>query len=129
MGGSSRMVAGLEVFVGTAVVLSLTACGSPPPPRAELEVAQTSVQEARQADAPEHAPGPFVLAEDKLKRAQDAFEKGDYTSARRLAEESAVDAKFAEAATYSAIADARVAELKKSIQILREELQRQQPGT
>lgn len=121
---------GARIVPSLLVGLGLAACGTtPPPPETELTAARAAVEQAGDADAAEHAPGPFTLAQDKLARAQDAMEQEDYTTARRLAEQAEVDAQFAAAEARSEVARARAEELRESIRILREEIERQRPRT
>jgi hypothetical protein len=108
--------------------IGLAGCESTPPPDADMRAAEIAVGEANEAQAAEYAAGPFVLAQNKLDRARDAFEQEDFDTARRLAQQAEVDAQFAEASARSEIANARVAELRESIRILREEIERQGPG-
>ncbi len=121
-------VSGTRAIIALLAGIGLAGCESTPPPSADLRAAEIAVGEAAEARAAEYAAGPFVLAQDKLDRAREAFEQEDYDTARRLAQQAEVDAQFAEASARSDIANARVAELRESIRILREEIERQRPG-
>lgn len=118
---------GARLVLGLVVGLGVTACGTTSPPRTDLTAAETAVEQAGEAGAAEHASGPFTLAQDKLARARDAVQQEDYTTARRLAEQAEVDARFAAASARSEVSKARADELRESIRILREEIERQQP--
>lgn len=131
LGGAHSMIsctkiAGVKGLLAIVVGLGLTGCGATLPPRAELTAAEVAISGAREADATEYAAGPFALAQDKLARAQDALAREDHTTARRLAEQAEVDAQFAEAVARSEVTHARAAELRESIRILHEEIERQQ---
>jgi hypothetical protein len=54
---------------------------------------------------------------------------GENVEARRLAEQALVDAQLAEAEARSAVARENAAELRQSIETLREELARRGPAT
>lgn len=125
----SRRVALLSGFVGLVIGPGLSACGGTPPPRTELTAAEVAVGEAEEARAAEHASGSFTLAQDKLARARAAVEEQEFVTARRLAEQAEVDAQLAEAEARSEVARARAAELRESIRILEEEIERQRSPT
>jgi hypothetical protein len=130
MSAWSGEIPGVRALIGLMVALGLAACGTTsPPPETELTAARAAVEQASDADAAEHAPGPFTLAQDKLARAEDAMEQEDYITARRLAEQAEVDAQFAVAEARSEVARTRAEELRESIRILREEIERQRPQT
>lgn len=122
-------VVDIRNLIGVSVALGLAACGTTSPPPADLTAAEAAVEQAGDADAAERAPEPFTLAQDKLARAREAAEQEDHTTARRLAEQAEVDARLAAATARSEIAKARAAELRESIRLLREEIERQRPRT
>jgi hypothetical protein len=109
--------------------IGVGACGSIPPPRAELSAAEVAVQGAVEADAAQYAPTHLTLAQDKLTRARAAMDAREFVAARRLAEQAEVDAQLAEATARSALAQAHAAELRETIRLLREEIERQQRQT
>jgi Domain of unknown function (DUF4398) len=91
-GRAARSLFGAGIIVGT-----VAACSSAPAPVAEMSAAQTAVTGAEEADAAKYAPSDLDRARDKLIRAQAAMQEEENEQARRLAEESLVDARLAEA--------------------------------
>lgn len=102
--------------------LALGACASNPP-LAEVAAAKTMVSEA-QPLASRYAPNELVAAQEKLARAEAALARYDYDPARRLAREAEVDAKLARSIAESERARLAVAESNKSIEDLKQELNR-----
>jgi hypothetical protein len=111
------------------VLLALSGCGTIPPPRAELSAAEVAVEGAEQADAAQFAPAQLSLAQDKLGRARAAMDAREFVAARRLAEQAEVDAQLAEAEARSELARAHAAELRETIRLLRDEIERQRRQT
>jgi hypothetical protein len=109
---------------GVTMLLGLAACASGPAPEREVAAAEVAVENAEEANAAAHAPGPYALARDKLERAREAMGEGENEEALRLAEEALVDADLAEARARSQVAQENAAELRASIETLREELDR-----
>ena len=103
-GASGLHVDWRGIMIGAGLVIGVAACASDPAPEAEL-------------------------ARDKLDRARDAMEDGENLEARRLAEQALVDAQLAEAQARSEVARQNAAELRASIETLRDELARQAPRT
>jgi Domain of unknown function (DUF4398) len=116
-------------MIGAGLVVGLAACASDPAPEAELAAAEVALDEAEEANAPAQASGPYELARDKLDRAREAVEDDDMVEARRLAEQALVDAQLAEAQARSEVARQNAAELRASIEALRDELARNVPRT
>lgn len=111
--GISMIAAGLGILGG---------CASVPPPRGEIAKATFAVGEAQESEAPQYAPAELRNARKKLKAADNAMAEKDYEKARRLAESALVDAQFAKTKTQAEIQRQDVEELRKSIEILRREL-------
>jgi Domain of unknown function (DUF4398) len=114
----------LRVTAGAAMLLGLAGCASGPAPEREVAAAEVAVEGAEEANAAARAPAPYALARDKLERAREAMGEGENEEARRLAEEALVDADLAEARARSQVAQENAAELRASIETLREELDR-----
>jgi hypothetical protein len=89
-----------------------------------MATAEQALRDAEEANAPALAPGPYALARDKLERAREAMADDDNEGARRLAEQALVDAELAEAQGRSKVAQENAAELRASIEALRDELDR-----
>jgi hypothetical protein len=110
-------------------MLGLGACSSVPPPEQQLANADAAVREAEEANAASEAPAPLRRARDKLEQARNAMEAEEYVDARRLAEQAAVDAELAEVQARSTVAQENVEELRRSIELLREEATQKAPTT
>jgi hypothetical protein len=110
-------------------MLALGACSSVPPPEQQLATADSAVREAEEANAASEAPAPLRRARDKLQEARNAMQAEEYVDARRLAEQAAVDAELAEVQARSTIAQENVEELRKSIELLRQEATQKAPAT
>ena len=113
-----RTWAWAAVIAGT----SLVACATPP--TAELAKAELAVEKAETGDPASLAPSELHGAREKLDQAQEANQHEEYDQARRLAEEALVDAELAEARAHSDAARADAREVHKSVETLREELDR-----
>lgn len=112
----------LGILVTTAGLGGLSSCASIPPPHGEVAEATFAVSEAQEAEASQYAPAELRSARKKLKAAESAMAEEDYEKARRLAEQALVDAQLAEAKAQAEIQRQGVEELRKSIEILRREL-------
>lgn len=106
------------------VVIALAGCASVPPPKEQMAVSQTAVDNAINSDTTQFAPVELQAARDKLQEAQRAMAKEDYARAKRLAEEAEVDARLAQAKAHSAQAEKALAEAKGANDVLRQEMQR-----
>ncbi len=111
------------VAAAVASAAGLAACASVPPPRAQLASARAMVSQA-QAVAAREAPGELNIAQAKLARAEQAMKRDDYVNARIYAEQAEVDAKYAWTLAENARTQRAAAEVGKSIDALRHELQR-----
>lgn len=109
----------LGVSLTTAGLLSLVGCAGAPPPRGEMAAGALAVSEAQQAQASQYAPAELYIARQKMETAKQAMNDGDYTKARRFAEQALVDAQLAEAKAQAEIQRQNVEELRKSIESLR----------
>jgi hypothetical protein len=70
------------------------------------------------------APAELHVAQGKLASAETAMQRGDYSLARRFAEEAEVDAKLAWASAENARAQRAAAEVDQGVKALRNELDR-----
>lgn len=95
-------------------------------PIENISNAETAVKVAKESNATIHAPLELRLAEEKLNGAQAAIEQEEFVKAQRLADEALMDAKLAEAKSLSEKAKKRVQEVRESIDMLRQELERTQ---
>ena len=108
-----------------ALVAVASGCASSkPPPTAQLAESRTVIAQAEQTGADRYAPLELRKAKQKLDEAERLASKGDYDSARRMAEQAAVDAELAETLAQSQKAQAAVQEIRATIEALRQEIRR-----
>lgn len=107
-----------------AAVAFVAGCASQPPPVEQMATSRTAVEEAQRAGANEHAPVELRDAQQKYAAANAAMGRQDYDQARRLAAEASADARLASTKAQTARAQAAVAEVNKSLDVLRTELQK-----
>lgn len=115
----------------TAIALSallFAGCASKPqPPTEQLQAAELAISTAEQARVADYASPELGEARDKLAAARNAVGKEEMGKAQRLAEQARVDAELATAKAAAAKAKAVNNELDKSIDTLKQEMQRN-PG-
>jgi hypothetical protein len=117
-------------LLGLALLaLLVSGCTSARVPPPDLSGPRSAVADADQAGAAEAAPLELRNARLKLEQAQSAINRGDFERARIFAEQAQVDAKYAEARARSVRAQNAVDELRESIRVLREEIERSRQGT
>lgn len=118
-----------QALLGAALcgaVLTLAACASgPPPPTAQMAVANAAVAHATAAGSAEYAPTEMNMAREKLNRATTAMAAKDHENATRLAHEAQLDAQVAEAKTEAAKAQKAATAMQDAGRALREEMARQ----
>ena len=115
----SILILGLLVLTGCATTKQ--------PPTGKMALSQAAVEKASSAGAYEYAPLELKTARDKIELAKAATQSKDYETAERLLEEATVDAELAEAKSKTVKSQKVVDELKMSIDMLREEIQRKLP--
>lgn len=107
------------------VVPLLTACASQPPvPSEQLAVARSALTNAEDAGARDHAELELRQARQKLEQAEQARQRGDNKTARQLAEQAEMDARFAAFRARSKRTNDAVDELERGIAELRTEVTR-----
>lgn len=111
----------LPMIVGIGLI---AACGSTNPPTQQLTETRMVIEQAEQVGAEEYAPLELRNAGIKLEQARAASEAKEYEKAIRLAEQARVDAELAEVKALSAKSQKAAAELKESIRVLQQELER-----
>lgn len=99
-----RLGAGLTAVTA----LALASCASVPPPDGAMNMAQTHLQAARDADASDYAPVDLGFAQDKFQQAQTAMAQRDYAAAGQLATEAQADADLARAKARLAAVRAKI---------------------
>lgn len=114
-----------NVCLVTLLMIVLAGCAvQVPAPEKQVTLATQSISEAERSGAVEFAPLELKSARDKLSQAKVAMANEENLKAGRLADEALADANLAEARARSAKSQQVVEELKESIRILREELNR-----
>lgn len=113
-------------LVGVLVgALALGACASTPqPPSRALQAAESAIATAEQARVADYASAELTLAREKLAAARSAVRNEEMLQAEYLAEESRVHAELASARAEEIKAKAVNDEMQKSIDTLKQEMQR-----
>lgn len=106
-------------------VSMLIACAGVAPTEKMVNV-ESTIANARQAEAIVYSPLELKFAEEKYKMAQDAVENKDYDVASQLADEALLDAQLAEVKALSVKAVKEAKEMRESIETLRSELKRKE---
>ncbi len=91
-------------------------------PVAELATARSSITQAEAAGAGNLSPVELLSARDKLVRAEAAVGTEQFSQARRLAEEAAVDAELAERKARAERSRKAATELQRSNAVLQREI-------
>lgn len=108
-----------------AGLLTLTACMTEPlPPDRELNAAALAITSAEQARVADYASPELGQAREKLAAANAAAQQKNMVVAKRLAEQSRLDAELATAKAEATKAKAVNDEMKKSTESLEQEMQR-----
>jgi hypothetical protein len=94
------------------------------PPHDKISDAEMALDRAREEGAGDYDPADLKIAEDKLARAKKAMSDGDYKSAARQSEESAIDAQTAEARSKAAKAKEISRQMEENVDSLRKEVER-----
>lgn len=118
------------VYIITAAAVAsllLAACASPQPPTQKMQAAELAISHAEQQQVAEYSSPELTEARQKLMDAQRSITKKDMVSARRLAEQSQVDADLASARAGAVKAKTVNDEMLKSTSTLKQEMQRN-PG-
>ncbi|HBR98015.1 MAG TPA: hypothetical protein DD979_11650 [Gammaproteobacteria bacterium] len=108
------------------IATGLAACSSMPAPTTEVALSESAVKDAEVAGAREYAPLELRRANEKLSQARKAMEEKEFEEAKLYAEQALVDAELAEAKSYSGKSDVAVRELRDSIALMRQEIDRAQ---
>lgn len=118
----------VPILLGFLTLAAAGCAGSKLPPP-DLSGPRSTIAEADQAGASASAPLLLRNARQKLQQAETAAADGDNERAQFLADEAAVDAELAAATARAASAQAAVDELRESIRVLRDEIERnRRPG-
>lgn len=115
-------------LIMSTVLFSVMACSSVPAPVAELQAAEQAILTAEQARVNTYAASELTQARQKLQDARAAVVQKDMLLASRLAQQSKLDAELAIARAGAAEAMSVNDEMKKSTEILQQEMLRNQSG-
>jgi len=121
----NRAIPSLRLLAAAAGLVTLAACASAPPaPTHALQAAEIAITNAEQARVADYASIELNEARENLAAARKAVQDKDMARAERLAEQSRVNAELASANAELTRARAINEEMQKSIDILKQEMQR-----
>jgi uncharacterized OsmC-like protein len=109
------------------LAMALTGCNSMPP-RDTLAKAEFAIQDASRSGAAQYEPELLSSARTKLDRARRAVDDDENDEARRLAQEAIAEAMLANAKAAAAKQAKEVAEMRRTVDALKEESSRQIQG-
>ena len=112
---------------GLSVLFAVGCSSLKTPATSDVAVTNAAVESAVSAGGTQYAPVEMNAARSKLLLARQALDKKDYKLAISLADQSRADAKLAQGKANSAKARAAADALETDIQILRDEINRNQP--
>jgi hypothetical protein len=112
---------GMGAMFALGAALAVPGCAGTPPPVDDVSTAEMALNRALEAKAEEHSPLALRVAREKLDRAKQAMNDGEYEQARRLAEQAQVEAQLAEAQARSQVARQQAQEVQTTIDALRQE--------
>lgn len=125
-----HLASSLHLAVAIFSLLSLAACASvPEPPTAALLAAEQAIAAAERDDVTEYATPEITEARSKLNAAHSAVQQEEMVQAERLAHESRADAELASAKAEAGKAKVVNDEMQKSIDTLKQEMQRNSGGS
>ncbi|AKS42708.1 DUF4398 domain-containing protein [Wenzhouxiangella marina] len=104
------------------LTLVLGACATTPPDPRLLDNARQAIDQAEAAGAQEYSPLELRFARERLQAAQLAMQERDFEQARRLADESEIDAQLALARTQAALTRAELADALRALDALKADL-------
>jgi len=108
----------LPVLLLTALLAS---CVTPKPAPDAFAAAEQAIDAAVRAGAEEHSPVELRFAREKLAEANKGMEAKQYDKSIYLIEQSEINSELAIEKTRTALARARVAELARENEVLRED--------
>lgn len=108
----------LPVLLLTALLAS---CAAPKPAPDAFAAAEQAIDAAVRAGAEEHSPVELRFAREKLAEANKGMEFKQYDKAMYLIEQSEINSELAIEKTRTALARAKVAELTRENEVLRED--------
>lgn len=113
------------IALAAAGILVLAGCATPPePPTQELQAAESAISNAEQARVADYASAELTMARQKLALANTAVRNNKMVEAEYLAVESQTHAEVALARAEELKAKAVNDDMQKSIDTLKQEMQR-----
>ncbi|MEM1412283.1 MAG: DUF4398 domain-containing protein [Pseudomonadota bacterium] len=112
----------MRSFLLCTALLALAACASTPPDPSALQAAERAIEAAERAGAEELAPTELRFASQRLGLAREAMERKKYDEALIAIEQSEINSELAIEKSRAALERRRVNELRRSNELLREEL-------
>ncbi|ALG66750.1 DUF4398 domain-containing protein [Beggiatoa leptomitoformis] len=111
---------GMPIMIGSFILFG--GCASKQPPTEKMATTEAFILNAQTKDARDYVE--LRQAQDKLEQAKTAVQQKDYELAERLADQSLMDAKLAEAKADAASSRKAAVEMQKSIETLQREVER-----
>ena len=105
------------------LLLLLTSCASPKPAPDAFNDAEQAIDAAIAAGAEEHSPVELRFAREKLAEAHKGMEFKQYDKSTYLIEQSEINSELAIEKSKTAVMRAKVAELSRQNEILREDFE------
>ncbi len=112
----------LAVVMGLSILWLSGCSGLKESSQQKISEGDKAFMEAKESNASVNAPAELRAAEDKLGEAKAAFEKKDYSTAYRLAEQALVDADYARAKGTTEKVRKEAETLRQNINTLRQEI-------
>ena len=124
---SSITIRSGKVALLAGLALALGGCASPGErPDADLQSAESALQQAVAADARQYEPVLLNDAQHKVADAKGLIEKEEYQNAERLLQQASVDAQLAGARAETAKARQAVEEVNRNIEALGQRINQSQ---
>lgn len=114
----------LGFFMATLLLLLVACASAPVPPNQELQAAELAIANADQARVADYASAELRSAREKLTAARAAVQQENMLLAKRLAQQSQVDAELASVKADTIKAQRVNDETQKSIDAIKQEMQR-----
>ncbi len=115
----------LKIGVLFSTVLLIIGCSTgKKPPTEKIANAELAISRAQDNNAREFAAVELRQAQDNLEQAKQAVQEEEFDKAARLAEQALMDASLAETKAESEKASKAAAEMRESIDTLKQEVER-----
>lgn len=118
----TETMSSIRLLAGATLLALLSACATTPPDPTLLDNARNAIAQAESANAEEYAPIELRYARERLQSAAAALENDRPDDARRLAEQSEIEAQLALARTRAALARAELQRKQDELEQVRNDL-------